>query len=168
MNMVDKIKAAAKSKGYLIDTYNAKTGTHYLTCTRDGVELIIRVADHSECHAPSRGHRQISISPDESSYADAIAALDNPLNVSVYGGMSKDEQRMRTQYQMETANKKRKRQEWLDNRATAVIVEMNAKGIAVPKTVNRPQAAAIASQLSEGLKVSHVYYAITGRTFNHK
>ena len=80
MNAAEKIEAAAKAKGYVVlGKSHASTGSVYLTLTRGGYDVQVRVADHAEAYAPTgRGVRRLCVSPFELSAADAIAALDDP------------------------------------------------------------------------------------------
>jgi len=83
-NAERRIENAARKLGYVVRVRDARESRSiYLTCEREDVALIVRVSDHAECYPPSRGARQVSVSPEELTATQAIAALKDPFSVGI-------------------------------------------------------------------------------------
>jgi hypothetical protein len=86
MTRLANIKSRIKKAGYEINrTQCASTGSVYIYIERKGVEVTVRVGDHAEMYPPAIGHRQISISPQELTVAQALRLLADPeANIKPY------------------------------------------------------------------------------------
>lgn len=85
MSKLDTIKSRIEKLGYTIDReQRASTGTTYLYIERGEYQVKVRVADHTEMYPPALNWRQISISPDELTIAQAMKVLADPESITPY------------------------------------------------------------------------------------
>ena len=163
MNAVDvagRIAKAACRSGYVVlGKSHASTGSVYLTLTRGGYDVQVRVADHAEAYAPTgRGVRRLCVSPFEMTADDAIAALDDPAaieRVSAAKPVADDETRRQMAAEAKFQAAWRALRGMLPEQAFAEFRRLGG---------NRPAARAVAERYR--MSVALVYSAITnGKKF---
>ena len=154
----ERIEAAARKLGYSVESQHASTGSIYLTCTRPGYDVTVRVADHAEAYTPSRNERRLCVSPVEMTADAAIAALADPASIEPY--------RPAVEHDAATAayvtEQKRRDAEYRD-RAKAEAAKLSAADRAAMESagMNRRRVHEICN--AAGLNARLVYMGLTGR-----
>lgn len=135
----------------------AGTGTEYITWgyRLKYCEVTIRISDHAECYPP-RGRRQISVSPQELTFEQALSLLESPEKIEREPFRADPTPDEKAAIRTENMRREKIRLSWQDCKPLAEKLrdEFNTLG------GNRPAARTLA--MRENVKVGKLWMALTG------